>query len=164
MNICYLSHILAPQTPTYGNAERGVGIKSLKSIKKGDSCNTFWIGIENHIGTHIDCPAHFFADGMRVTDYPAEFWLFCKPQVMSVKIQPGQILNREDLHAKIAPGSDLLLLQSGWDEWRDQDVYSLNNPGLHPDIGHWLRKDYPSVRAVGFDWISVSSYQHREIG
>ena len=47
---------------------------------------------------------------------------------------------------------------------RRENIYATNNPGLHPDLGRWFRVNYPEIRAVGMDWISISSFAHRETG
>ena len=35
---------------------------------------------------------------------------------------------------------------------------------MHLELALWLRQDFPAVRAIGMDWISVSSYESRELG
>ncbi len=162
--IKYLSYKLSAQIPVYGSIKKNMRVRQVKSIENGDSCQVYWIGMENHWGTHIDCPAHFFVNGARIIDYEADFWLFRKPQVLSIKVQPAQILSYKDLTAQINPEADLLLLRSGWRRLRGDEVYSLRNPGINPELGVWLRRERPLLRAIGFDWVSISSYQHRELG
>jgi len=162
--IRYLSYKLSSLLPVYGLREEKMELRQINSINKGDVYETFYIGLQNHWGTHVDCPAHFFVDGMRVADYEAEFWLFRKPQVFSINLEPGQIVCRKDLTEAINPETDLLLLQSGWSKLRGTEIYSLQNPGIDPLLGVWLREEYPLLRAIGFDWISLSSYKHRELG
>ena len=47
---------------------------------------------------------------------------------------------------KVDPGADLLLLKSGWSRFRGEDIYSQHGPGLSPDVGVYLRKNYPRLR------------------
>jgi kynurenine formamidase len=162
--IKFLSYKLSPTTPAYGSKRIELQLQSIKSIASGDSCQTYWIGIENHWGTHVDCPAHFFANGKKVSDYDADFWHFRKPQVLEITVKPGQVIGKPDLFAKINPETDLLLLKSGWGKFRDKNIYSFQNPGLDPIVGIWLKKEYPLIRAIGFDWISISSYTNRKLG
>ncbi len=160
----YLSHKLLLSNPVYGNISKDIGIGAIKSIDKGDACQTFWIRMENHWGTHVDCPAHFFLDGKNVCDYDCDFWFFKNPQVIKIIAKPGQIITIEHIKDRIDIDTDIILFVSGWENFRGQNIYSLNNPGLHPDIALWLRQSYPSVRAVGIDWISISAFQQKEIG
>lgn len=160
----YLSYPLKNITPVYGLADAQVQIRTVKSLSRGDSCNTYSIMFENHWGTHIDCPAHFFEDGARVLDYEADFWLFKNSQIISLQVEPGQIIGKKDLSDKINPDIDLLLIKTGWDKYREQEIYSKYNPGLDPEVGIWLRSEFLAMRAVGFDFISLSSYTNRQLG
>ncbi len=106
----------------------------------------------------------FFDNGMKVVDYPADFWIFHKPQIIAVKAGPGEIISKEGLSEDVNPESDLLIFKSGWSKRRDEGEYCLRNPGIEPALGVWLRKSFPNIRALGIDWVSVSSYVHRDIG
>lgn len=162
--IRFLSHPLSAANPVYGSPSEPLELKEVMSIRKGDSSQVYWIGFENHWGTHVDCPAHFFSEAPKITDYKADTWFFHRPQVLLVDLEPGQLLGVRGLAGKIRPETDLVLFQSGWWRWRGEDRYSCENPGVDPELGTWLRKEYPSVRAIGFDWISLSSYLDRETG
>jgi len=164
MRVEYLSYSIQRRNPVYGLTEKEIEIESIKSIAQGDSCNVYRVCFENHWGTHVDGPAHFFLNGKRIAHYNAEFWHFTSPQVIPVNAEPGQIISMDDLLVTIDSKTDLLLLQSGWSRYRGQDSYSLRNPGLSPEIGFWLRKERLCLRAIGFDFVSVSSFENRELG
>ena len=70
MQFHYLSYTITESMPVYG-ASNGPELASLKAIDKGDSCNTWRFCLENHWGTHVDGPNHFFTNGRRIMDYPA---------------------------------------------------------------------------------------------
>lgn len=159
-----LSYKLSPFIPVYGSTREKLDLREVKSIAKGDSCQTFWFCMKNHWGTHVDCPAHFFTQGSKVADYPCNFWLFKNPQVIKINVKPGQIINQKDLSNDIDSDTDLLLFQSGWSKFRGTDIYSFHNPGLDPELGLLWRQKHPSLRAIGIDWISIASFQHRELG
>ena len=163
MQIHYLSYPISKTIPVYGGSASPELIH-LKVIDNGDSCNTWRFCLENHWGTHVDCPAHFFLKGKHVSDFSCDFWLFKNPQVIQIDAEPGQIIEARDLPEEIPPQTDLLLFKSGWGQFRGQEIYSFQNPGLHPGLGTLLRKKYPDIRCIGMDWVSVSSYQHRELG
>ena len=54
-----LSYFLDQETTIYGG-NKGVVVSQERSIKKGDTANTKKIQLNNHSGTHIDFPNHFF--------------------------------------------------------------------------------------------------------
>jgi len=160
----FLSYNLSKSAPGYGPVKQKIDLKAVRSLLKGDSCQIYKLSFQNHWGTHIDCPAHFFESGKNVTDYEADFWFFRHPQVISVKAEPGGMISKLDFPIAIDREADLLILKSGWSKFRQRKIYSLKNPGIAPEVGVWLRREYPKLRAIGFDWISLSSYAHRELG
>ena len=164
MTMRFLSYPIKKRMPVYGKANKNLEITPVKSLDKGDSYNVFKVNIENHFGTHVDCPAHFFKNGLRVNDYPAETWFFQSPFVLHLELRENQLVMPEDLSNNIPVGIDLLLIKSGFYRFRGSKKYSNYNPGFAEETGKWLRATYPSVRAIGFDFISLSSYQNREEG
>ncbi len=160
----YLSHVLTRHIPVYGVPRQRLSIKKTERGSRNNFCQTHWFGMENHWGTHVDCPAHFFRRGQCVADYPSDFWFFQHPQVLHLDLALGQILRQQDIPGRVDMSTDLLLLCSGLSRLRGSTAYSRNNPGLHPEIGFWLRKHYPNLRAIGIDWISISSFQQRDLG
>lgn len=162
--IKYLSYKLNRSIPVYGKAKKNIFVGTVKSISSGDACRVHKVSFENHWGTHIDCPAHFFNKGKTVADYKADFWLFRNPQVVQIKAIPNQIIEKEIFECNIKAKTDLLILKAGWSKFRGLKVYSCQNPGISPRVGLWLRQKYSKLRAIGFDWISLSSFQNRKIG
>ncbi|MBI5050046.1 MAG: cyclase family protein [Nitrospirae bacterium] len=120
--------------------------------------------MENHWGTHIDAPNHFFENGLTVNDYPADFWFFKNPMVIHIDLKPGELLCCSGWTEEIKPETDIILFKSGWGSLRKTEKYSIDNPGIHPEVGFFLREQYPSIRTVGIDWVSISSFKNREAG
>ncbi|MCG6551105.1 MAG: cyclase family protein [Candidatus Magnetominusculus sp. LBB02] len=157
----YLSHMSAEgSNPVYGGYG-SIGIHRCKSIARGDSANVSSFQMENHWGTHVDAPNHFFDNGMRVSEYPPQYWFFKSPCVLQVFLRPSEALN---MSIEIMPEADLLLIQSNWCKLRHAEAYVRENPGIDPDVGFQLRSRYPRLRAVGIDWISVSPFADRTLG
>ena len=160
----YLSYPYHRSNPVYGNPAESMRLTPLKSQKQGDSCNTYSITLENHWGTHVDCPAHFYSQAPRLIDYPCDFWIFRAPQVIDIQVAEGQIIQYEDLPDSIEPAADLLIIRTGWSKRRDEPKYCIENPGISPELAEWLRKERKNLKAIGFDFISVSSFPKRDIG
>ena len=162
----WLSHMLDKDTPLYG----GVGslsIKPEKEIKSGDSCNTTTISMPVHAGTHVDAPRHFIVDGKTIDEFTPEEWIFSYPLVLDIEVGPGEMI---DIAKLIAAGLsndsrvDIILLRTGFERNRGKDSYWQNNPGLNSEIAGFLQKRFPKLRAVGIDFISISSLSHRQEG
>lgn len=162
--IRYLSHALTSTMPIYGSSNATIDIEQRKSIGDGDSCNTYWIGLENHWGTHVDAPAHFFDGAQSIAGFPADYWRFKRPQVIEISCSEDALISIEHLESKIDDMTDLLLIKTGFQQFRGEEKYSTNNPGIDSEVGLWLRSRYKSIKAIGFDFVSASSYQNREEG
>lgn len=162
MNAVLLSHVLDSKTPSYGGLSASIQLETISSIAKGDSASSYHMKLRNHVGTHVDCPAHFFAEGSAPTEYDADTWLFTKPQLIDVRPEPGDLLSSATV-AGLRDDADLILFRSGWSERRHTEDYQTNNPGIHPELAARLRR-VPGLRAIGIDWVSISSFAHRETG
>ena len=162
--IRYLSHAFGAKVPVYGKGPVTLEVPEVRSLRKGDTCRTHRLEIGNHTGTHVDAPAHFSSRGRSVSDYPADFWVFNKPFVARVRLGPGELLMPGHLERPIPKDADLVLFRSGWSKRRMSASYAIEGPGVHASMADHLRKSAPKVRAIGMDWISLSSFQKREEG
>ncbi len=163
-----LSYPLEEHMPVYGNGN-GLQVEEYKQIKAGDSCNTVNLSFPNHVGTHIDCPAHFDQNGNTLTDYKIDFW-FCRCiQVLFCNLSESELCTKNHLERAFQKSSqnddaEMVILVTGWHQKRNELCYWQNPPGFQPDVSQWLRKTFPKIRFFGFDLISLSSYSNRDIG
>lgn len=160
--VIFLSHAMNRETPVYGGQE-AVSFKGVKSIKNGDSCNTMYWSFSNHAGTHVDAPLHFIESGMSITDFNARFWIFSKIEMIEiVDIMPDHIISQDNLDD--IGDCQLLLIKTGFEQYRKTDIYWRNSPALHPDLSYMLKEKCPSIKAVGVDFISIANLSNRELG
>ncbi len=164
MRLIWLSHTFNENTPAYGGNGSFV-IKPEKALSQGDSCNTVNLSFSNHLGSHVDAPQHFISDGKTVDNYLAEEWVFSSPLLLDIKAAPGQIIKAKDIEIKSKNGqTDLLLIRTQFEQHRESEIYWKNNPGISPELADYLINVFPSLRAIGLDSISLSSFQHRQAG
>lgn len=163
MRRIYLSHFIANNTPLYGGSNT-ITIQRDKDITKGDSSNTTHLSFSNHTGTHIDFPLHFNNDGKSLNAYAPEFWFFPHPYILCHNAEENELIHLIDQIDSIPIETDLLLIKTGFQKCRGSEKYWKNNPGLSPALAHELKKHCPFLRAIGMDFISVSSFQNREVG
>lgn len=160
----YLSYFMNDQTPLYGGG-KGIHISADRSIPDGDTANTKNLKFQNHSGTHIDFPNHFFNEGLKSENYAASFWVFKKPHLINRMSETDEIVNfREEELASIPGDVDFLIFKSGFGTYRSEQKYWMNNPGFSPDLGKILKSRFPSLKVLGMDFISLTSYQNRELG
>lgn len=160
---CFLSHEIKDNMPEYGG--EGVVLKHIanKAVSQGDSCNIINTELSSHLGTHIDCPRHFFDKAGVFTEYPAEFWIFNRPFLLNLNINEDEIIGK-DVFSAVPDDTDIILIKTGFQKFRGQKKYGFNNPGISAEAAIWLREKKPKVRVVGIDFISISPYQDRNMG
>jgi kynurenine formamidase len=161
----FLSHPLDAATPAYGSG-MGLSVTVERSMVRGDCCNATRWDLSAHLGSHVDLPRHFSPDGPSVDAYPAGFWIFGRIALLvTAEVSPETILGWDEIGGKSLPDDiELLLIRTGWSGHRSERVYREANPGLAPQLADQLRERCPDLRAVGFDFISVSSFASRELG
>lgn len=159
----YLSHFLNEDTPSYGN--RNPFKREFDSqISCCKTANSQIWHLSNHIGTHIDFPYHFDEVGKKLQDYPPNFFIFKDIQLLNLECEAGYIILLNDLCEKLSKTTDFLIIKTGFESYRGKSVYWENNPGIHPEVGLELRKSFPKLKAIGFDFISLTSFKNRELG
>lgn len=111
----YLSYPLNRKTPAYGGGD-SLKIQQEKRIEKGDSCNTKYWSLSNHLDTHIDYPGHFVQAGKTSSDYCPDFWNFHSPFILDISpVEPGLILRPETMEMDALPNTiDMLVIKTGY--------------------------------------------------
>ena len=166
--IVSLSHWINEDTPVYGN-KGGFKRRKLSSIQNGDTANSEYWEFNNHIGTHIDFPKHFYDNGKTSSDYPVSYFWTEKVGIVELERQakPGQIIGLDDFRnicSHLNPNTEAILLKTGFEQFRKEEIYWSQNPGYHPDIYSYLRSLFPDLIFFGFDTISLTSILNRDLG
>ena len=161
----FLSYILDEQTPTYGDRNKFEQLKK-SNIDIGDIANDTSISTTVHIGTHIDMPYHFYANGETIEDFDADFWFF--NSILFIEIEPNSYIIKDEIIKKLNTindiGYEILIVKTGICHKRDSQEFWEENYGFHPDIYDYLVNQFPQIRVIGFDSISVSSFTDRVLG
>jgi arylformamidase len=121
----------------------------------GEQWNVSKLVMPTHVGTHVDTPAHYFAQGKNLDAYPIERWIL-PAHVVSIKnrevIQPGELANID-----LRPGEALLFKtanslsgQATSGVFSERFVYM----SLEATDFCIARK----VSLVGIDYVSVEKY------
>lgn len=165
MKYLFLSHTLAENTPLYGSLPTH-RILPYSEISKGDIVNSFILSFHNHTGTHVDAPNHFIVDGRKISEYTLDELIFKNPVMVNCPKSDESLIVPEDLQqaSEILKKCDCLLLHTGFGQFRSEERYRTNNPGIAPETILWIRKKFANIRCIGIDSISISSFQHRSEG
>ena len=131
--------------------------------------NLFNLRLSEHIGTHIDAPLHFTADGNSVAEIPVSSLVAPLCVVDIAARAAGDADTRvtpDDLKAWIAANGDIpagacVAMHSGWadkvatDGFRNVDAEGKQHyPGFHPDATQMLIED-ADVASIAVDTLSL---------
>jgi arylformamidase len=163
MAMIFLSHALSTETPAFGAGASFLREKT-RSMARGDSSNSESWQFNNHLGTHIDLPKHFDDNGRSMSDYQAADFVFSKVTLIDAPAKKSELIDSPEIRDQISPDCDLILVRTSFEKLRNTSDYWEQNPGLSIEFCQWIRKERPRVRAIGFDFISLTAFQHREAG
>lgn len=138
------------------------------SVARGDAANQSFFRMMNHLGTHIDCPHHFLNNLRTVDSYDISAFVFDRPFLLDIEKQENELVTRKDLEAKERRiiDSDIVLIRTGFGRrFRSLDKrrYESSGPGFSVGAAEYLR-GFRELRAVGLDFISLSSPNFQEEG
>ena len=166
-----LSYNLTEDFPTDNIASPGIKpnklvLEQFDDIKKRSRSNRFSIQFTSHVGTHIDSPYHFNANGKKVADFSIEDYIFEKPLVVDVKKDNWEYIIPSDLNLfdKDITQCDLLMVRTMFSKYRVSDPvrYATQNPGISADTACYLMEKR-NIRAIAIDTISIEfegKYDH----
>jgi kynurenine formamidase len=159
-----LSHTLNLSTPAYGNGE-GLQLEQTRDMCLGHTSNNSKISMPLHHGTHIDFPKHFSETGKTSSDYHPQNFIFQSIGYSELKEMNDLVIRPNNFElSKCYENCELLIIKTGFVDKRHLNEYWENGFGFAPETASYLRNKFPHLRAIGFDLISLNSYQHREMG
>ncbi|NIL77318.1 cyclase family protein [Rhodococcus sp. B10] len=124
-----------------------------------DMINVSEISMVVHIGTHVDSPRHFYADGPAFEDVPLER-LTGPGVVVQIDVEPGGVISAEHFEnatPSIEPG-DIVALDTGWAAHVGTDTY-LQHPSIDLAGAQWLADREIKMLAVDFGSPDLPTYQ-----
>ena len=143
-------------------------IEPFESMQKGDQLNTYNVTLFNHFGTHMDGPNHFNGQGKQLYELDLSTFIFERPLLIDVPKGKGELVEPEELMQfdEAIRSADLLLVRSGFSAVRasDNKAYSEEGPAISARAAELIVERYQNLKAVGMDWISLSSPLHLEDG
>ncbi len=128
------------------------GVDCLPDAPVANSMNTV-ITLNTHIGTHIDAPRHFFADGAPVSGIALDRIVMREAVVLDVSHKnAGEGVTGDDLEktgVKPGPGQ-IAVIRTAWTDraWGKPEFWS-NTIHLEPSVGDWVERR--GVSAVAMD-------------
>ncbi len=124
-------------------------------IANGDVCNLSQFCSSVHIGTHMDAPRHFLADGHGMESMPIEATV---GPARVIGIQDPELIQVRELEPHRLQKGERVLFKSGNSE-RHWKTPTFQEKFVHiPEAtAHYLAKC--GVQTVGVDYLSVGGYE-----
>jgi arylformamidase len=128
------------------------GVDLLPDAPVINSMNTVFT-LNTHIGTHIDAPRHFYADGPSITDLPLDRIVMRQAVVLDVSHKAaGQGVTADDLdRTGVRPGpGQIAVIKTLWTDraWGTPEFWE-NTIHLEPSVGEWTTAR--GIAAVAMD-------------
>lgn len=165
MGYITLSYMLEETSPVHMALKKPQIIHNNR-ISRGDGYNSYMINVENHSGTHVDAPGHFIEEGKLISDYLPDELIFNNPLILDILKGQNELIGIDDVFETDLDDVDCLLFRTGFEKFHDGDPekYITQNPGISPEAVYWIRKNFKSIRCLGIDCVSMSSYQNPKLG
>lgn len=135
------------------------GLRLARSMRMedGDAANVSRLETGVHVGTHVDAPLHFIADGRSVEQL--DLGILVGPALVAVLPDVASIAN-EDLAALDLPrGTERLLLKTRNSRLWSADVTEFREDfvALTADAARWVVDR--GIKLIGVDYLSVQRFQ-----
>jgi kynurenine formamidase len=153
----YEQHPTRVQAVTVVNEEQRAalaaeGVDCLPDAPAINSMNTV-ITLNTHIGTHIDAPRHFYADGASISELALDRIVMREAVVLDVSHKAaGEGVTGDDLEktgVKPGPGQIAVIKTSWTDRAFGKPEFWSNTIHLEPSVGEWIERW--GVSAVAMD-------------
>ncbi len=157
MKVIDLTYPLRP-----GKAQRHLRIVPENTIELNGS-NSFVVELNNHIGTHVECPFHNMREGRKIDEMPPDVFVGEAVVLNLVHRVLGREITGRDLEetgSDVRPG-DIALLMTRYDElFQPEEMQSIHyqaeSPYLTLEATEWLISH--RVKLVGIDFWSIEQY------
>jgi len=143
---------ISPALPVWPS-DQPIKLERVRRMEDGAKNNLSNLACSVHIGTHVDAPLHFIADGGDILSLP-----------LDVLIGPARVVELLDVNAITA---DLLarldlrgvtrLLFKTRNSYLSRDVFHQDFSALANDAARWIVER--GIRLVGVDYLSVEHFQ-----
>ena len=148
-----LTLTISPTTLTYPG-DPSPAITRTMDLSQGDSVTASHLSLHCHVGTHVDAPAHFIAEGATLEELPME--CFYGPAVV-INLEGKAVIAVSDLVAHDLPDSHHILIKTDNSRLLQRAQFSESFCVISPDAGRYLLSKTP--RSIGFDYYSLDPHQ-----
>ena len=142
MNLVTLSYNLNSKTPSYGGRNQ-VSIRHFEKIDEGSTANSYKINFYNHMGTHIDCPNHFYNSGKKISDFTINDLIFKNPEIIDVNLESKNEISLETINDNFSRDADIIFFRTFFSKKRNSRDYIYEYPFFSSELATNLINECP---------------------
>lgn len=166
MKIHDISLTVTPNLPVWPG-DRPIELERVSKMEEGAHNNVSQMALSVHVGTHVDAPYHFIADGKTIEQLKLE--VLVGPAQLVELPEECELISAADLQqAGIAEGMQRVLLKTRNSRFWNQPglPFQREFTSLAPDGAAYLVER--GVRLIGIDYFSIAPFNdsvptHREL-
>ncbi|EDP2833230.1 cyclase, partial [Campylobacter jejuni] len=130
-------------------------------------CRETYFHFDSHTGTHIDYPAHCIENGKYGDEYPIDYLFSKNIHMIDIDLKDENIpkVTKElIMNHKMSSKIEILIIKTHFCKLRNDYRYIWQSPIIDSNIPLYLKQNFPHLKAVCFDVISVTSQLDRNEG
>ena len=152
MNVLDLTYMISPAMPVYPGTE-GPKLSPANTYEK-DGFKETLLSMYSHTGTHMDAPAHLFADRSTLDILPAAQFVGKATVIDCTDLGEGGKITMEHVRKNPwAQQADYLLFRTGWGKHWGKPEYFGDYPCVTPEVVDFMIAT--NKKGVGLDTISL---------
>ena len=153
MKVIDLTHVITEIMPVYPGTEPP-RLETANTYEK-DFFKETKMTMFTHTGTHVDPPAHIFAERTTLDQFPADQFLGKALVIDCRKLQEGQFITMDHIrkYGDKARQADFLLFNLGWDRYWGTNTYFGNFPCMNDEVLDYILAG--NYKGIGVDTISI---------
>jgi len=153
MKVIDLTHKISESMPVYPGTERPK-LEVANTYEKNGFKETL-LTMFSHTGTHMDSPAHLFADRPALDSFPVEQFTGKGLVIDCSDLQEGQRITMRYIECvkEKADQAEFILFHTGWDNYWGTSSYFGEYPYITEEVADYLINS--KKRGVGLDVIGI---------
>ncbi len=152
MNVIDLTYMISPDMPVYPGTE-GPRLSPANTYEK-DGFKETLLSMYSHTGTHMDAPAHLFADRTTLDGFPVGQFVGTATVVDCTDLAEGGRITMD--HVRRNPNAqeaDFVLFRTGWGKYWGKPEYFGDYPCVTPEVVDFLIAT--EKKGIGLDTIGL---------
>ncbi|HML35825.1 MAG TPA: cyclase family protein [Bacillota bacterium] len=161
MKIIDLTHVISEDMPVYPGTETPK-LNTANTLEKDGFKETLMI-MYSHTGTHMDPPAHLYAQGATLDAMPITNFVGKGFVVDCTDLKEGELITMDKINrnkAKVEE-AEFILFNTGWSRYWGKDEYYGKFPVADKEVVEYLARN--KKKGFGVDVISIDSMEAEDL-